>query len=415
MFYSLLEMDVKTLIAALFWGNLTSVCLIASYHFAGDHVKDNRLSRTYLLAKICQTMAWFFLFFRNSIPDVLSVNFGNTLLLIGFYLEALAMFAIIQEESKWLYRLVAGILLCCAIAFNVVETLRADPSLRIIIASVCVFSILVIPNIKLLFARGITQFKRVVGLFYLLFLALLLPRAFYALSNPINIHSNALIQVLTFLALVMLMIFGLSAYLLLMKEQTDKIISTMATVDALTGLSNRYSFLDRADLAFQKHKVEGISLAILFLDIDFFKKINDTYGHSFGDEVLARFGSIIASNLRSRDFSCRYGGEEFLAFLSGVDDVNTMKITQRIMEQIAMTTFESNPEFRFAVSVGVIHKVPEGQDTLVEYINKADEALYVAKNTGRNKIVDYADLQAGRADGRASPSEREPDHLRWSG
>ncbi len=192
-----------------------------------------------------------------------------------------------------------------------------------------------------------------------------------------------------FMALIFLMIFSVTAYLLLLKEKADKIINMMATTDFLTRLHNRYSFLDAWKIAFDKHKLEGMPIAILFLDIDHFKKVNDTYGHAFGDDVLARLGSIIRLSLRKCDLSCRYGGEEFVVFLSRNDTAEAHAVARKIMDEIARSSFAQHPEFAFSASIGIMAGVPQDHDTFMEYIENADRALYAAKKNGRNRIEEY--------------------------
>ena len=387
---SLLALDVKTLIGILFWGNLICALLITTYRFSSHPLPtESRLANNYILAKLCQGFAFFCLFFRVDLPPVISVNVGNTLLLTGFYLEALAMLIVVQENRRVVRRLVLILFLIATVAFNGVEALYPDSSVRISIASLCVFSILAIPNGKLLLARDISRFKRLVAFFYTFFLMLQLPRAIYAMKHPVTIYSSFLIQEVTFLSLVLLLLFSLSSYLLLMKEDADRTIGFMASMDLLTGLANRYSFLEGAERIFESHKHNGKQLALVFMDIDSFKRINDTYGHVFGDEVLARVGEIIKGSLRSDDLSSRYGGEEFIMLLPNTDRENACKITQRILDEIAKAVFPKHPDFAFTISAGLNSEVPRASETLTEYIEKADRALYEAKIRGKNRVVDY--------------------------
>ncbi|UQZ87886.1 hypothetical protein C4J81_01090 [Deltaproteobacteria bacterium Smac51] len=393
--YPLLNIDVKTLISVLFWGNITSVLLVYSYRFSTSHKQDRALSLYYVLAKSFQSLAYFFLFFRGQLPEFFSVNCGNTFLFIGFYWEARAMLAIIGKRDPKILKACLAILIIAIIGFNTIDFFLPDSSLRVMLASICVFCILVIPNLKLLLTRDVSHFKRLVGVFYLFFLCLLLPRAVYALFYSIDILTNFFIQTLTFLSLVLLMIFTLSAYLLLMKEHTDKLITEMATTDALTGLSNRRSFMEAAVKVFERHRQDKKSLALLFFDIDSFKLANDTYGHGFGDLVLVRLADVIRNSLRNEDLSCRYGGEEFVVMLPSSTTRIAWKVGQRIMEGIASSFFIQQPDFKFTVSIGITDGVPEDGENLDLYLKHADEALYAAKNNGKNMIVEYRKPEAG--------------------
>lgn len=388
MIESLLTLDVRTLVAVLFLGNAISVGLIFAYYWRGRRDRDSRISDHYLPAKACQAAAYALLMSRGVLPDVVSVNLGNTLLLFGFYLEAIAMLATIQENG-FSEKLLGGIAAVCIVAFNVMEFVRPDSSLRVAVASLCVFLILVIPCIRLFISKNSTSFKRLVGVFYMFFLVLQLPRAFYALAGDTSVLANSPIQALTFLALVLLLIFSLPAYLLLMKERTDKIIAAMASTDFLTGLSNRYFFLEAAERAFARLKVDGKSVAVLFMDIDYFKNVNDTYGHSFGDAVLVALGRVVRECVRPTDLTCRYGGEEFVVLLPDANKFHAFKVADRIRRVIAKAEFPDNPDFSFRVSVGVTDGIPERDDSLELFINRADSALYTAKRSGRDQVVEY--------------------------
>lgn len=386
MFASMLRLDVKTLMEVLFLGNLVSVALILAYTWCGS--AGTRVGKHYLPAKLFQAMSYFLLMSRGTMPDFYSVNLGNTLLLFGFYLESLAMLVIIQEFGT-LGKCLTGMLIACVVAFNIIEFARPDSSIRVAVSSVCVFSIMVVPNLLLIFSRNTTSFKRWAGIFYLGFLVFLLPRAYYAATTEMGILTNSLIQTLTFLSLVMLLIFSLPAYLLLMKEDSDKVIQEMATTDYLTGLSNRYSFLEAAERAFRRHRVDGKYVSVIFFDIDYFKSINDTYGHAFGDTVLVALGKVVRESLRPTDLSCRYGGEEFVIFLPDATMLTAVKVSERIRMEMKNLRFKEQPDFHFTVSVGVTDGIPGKDDSLDLYISQADAALYTAKKSGRDQIVEY--------------------------
>ena len=386
--YPLLNIDVKTLVSVLFWGNLISMMLVFSFHLANPLSRDKALSSYYVLAKLFQSVAYFMFFFRGVLPDVMSVNGGNTLLIIGFYWEARSMLTIIKSDNGTCYKIITALALICIVLFNMVEVLWPDkPPLRVFVASICVFLTLCLPTLKLLFGQKVTNFKRVVRLFYIVFLSMLLPRAFAALENSTSLLSNSLIQTMTFLALVLLMIFSLSAYLLLIKEGTDKILHAMATTDALTGLWNRYTFIPSAERMFDKHKSSLSSLALVFFDIDDFKQINDKYGHGAGDTVLQYFAEALRKGIRNMDIACRYGGEEFLVLLPRANADAALMVGQRVQNTFAKIFDENQTAFTCTISGGIATGIPDGTDTLQTFINRADSALYAAKKTGKNKLL----------------------------
>ncbi len=304
-----LNLDARTLLMVLFAGNMISVGLISAFYYAADTGRDWASSRHLFLAKALMGVGFFLMLERNFVSPLVSVNLGNTINFIGFYFEALSMLRILNE-TQLARRYLLPVSVIGILGFNVIEFLYADTSLRVASASICLILILSLPCARLFVSPNSGKFKRWVGVLYLCILVMLFPRTVYALTTDMHLFTNAYIQTLTFLAMALQLVFSLPAYLLLIKEDSDQIIARMATTDMLTGLPNRYSFLDSAQRVFLRSRFSGGMLSVLFLDIDFFKAINDKYGHSFGDEVLAAVGHSIRDCLRPTDLSCRYGGGE---------------------------------------------------------------------------------------------------------
>ena len=175
--------------------------------------------------------------------------------------------------------------------------------------------------------------------------------------------------------------------------KTIKSITTyldyLAKTDTLTQVANRHSFLKNAPSFFDFHIRLGNPIAILFFDIDNFKSINDKFGHAFGDDVLKNFANIVSEAIRSFDLFCRYGGEEFILLLSNTDQVNAISIGKRIMKNIEQTVFSERPDFKYSTSAGLFTNIPQKGESVEEYINKADQAMYLAKKNGKNRIEVY--------------------------
>ncbi|MGI6152667.1 MAG: diguanylate cyclase [Christensenellaceae bacterium] len=161
----------------------------------------------------------------------------------------------------------------------------------------------------------------------------------------------------------------------------------MASTDPLTELTNRNGFLIKAPVVYTTCKIERLPLTLLFFDLDHFKQVNDEYGHPFGDEVLKAFAAIIRQETGIDDVCCRYGGEEFILLLSDCGASDGRATADRILEAVRGIRFQSHPNFSITVSIGMITGVPGKYDTLNGYIQSADNALYMAKENGRNQVV----------------------------
>ena len=159
-----------------------------------------------------------------------------------------------------------------------------------------------------------------------------------------------------------------------------------ANTDALTKLLNRRSFdeiLERALSLFQKNK---IPISLVMLDLDHFKKLNDTYGHEAGDHVLSEFSRILKKNVRMEDSVFRYGGEEFAMVAHGNTRDDIIQFVERILHEVRTTRLNyKGQQISLTCSAGV-ETIHEGL-TKSELIQRADAALYYAKNTGRDRVV----------------------------
>jgi diguanylate cyclase (GGDEF)-like protein len=166
----------------------------------------------------------------------------------------------------------------------------------------------------------------------------------------------------------------------------------MATTDGLTGLFNHRCFQDRVAEELERIKRYPENLSILLMDIDHFKRFNDTYGHPIGDKVLKMAADTFKRSLRKVDFAARYGGEEFVAILVNTDKRGAVKMGERIRKNIEneIITIDSK-DMNITVSVG-ISTYPKDSSDKKGLIHLADKALYYAKGTGRNKCVHYRDI-----------------------
>jgi len=180
-----------------------------------------------------------------------------------------------------------------------------------------------------------------------------------------------------------------SAAVSLKNAERFELIRTMATTDGLTGLVNHRQFQARYEEVMARARRSGSPFAVLLLDVDRFKAVNDTYGHPVGDEVLRAVAARLAETVRSVDLAARYGGEEFVALLENCGADGGMAMGERIREAIAGTPVPSAAgDLKVSVSVGVAC-YPEQGDSREVILEHADQALYAAKDGGRNQVRLY--------------------------
>ena len=169
-------------------------------------------------------------------------------------------------------------------------------------------------------------------------------------------------------------------------ERLNDDLQQMSSVDGLTGLFNRRYWQERFDSHFKLlRRRESISTALM-LDIDHFKKINDTYGHQAGDEVIKTLARVIQKSIRETDLAGRYGGEEFAIILVDSNQSNAMKVADRIRRLAeAMAVEHEGQLIKFTVSVG-ISEYRTGITSNMVWLEQADRALYLSKHSGRNCV-----------------------------
>ncbi len=168
------------------------------------------------------------------------------------------------------------------------------------------------------------------------------------------------------------------------------ILETNATTDSLTGVWNRLKAMDALENEMNRARREKASVALMMIDIDFFKQVNDTFGHLTGDTVLRETAIRMKEQLRSYDFIGRFGGEEFVVVAPGVGPDQAMKEGERLRKVVGDTTINTADGFvGVTISVGVTLYDPAKDDrlTIEDLLERADHALYASKANGRDRVT----------------------------
>jgi two-component system, cell cycle response regulator len=177
----------------------------------------------------------------------------------------------------------------------------------------------------------------------------------------------------------------------ILNAQLHEQIKRQAHLDPLTGIPNRRHFFETAEVEFQRSQRYRHNLAVIMLDIDFFKNINDTFGHEVGDQMLTKVAETCRSRIRTTDLVGRYGGDEFLILLPETDIAGAKGIAESIQTTIENQTSPVEDNLvRITVSLGIAMKSESTLD-LVQLLRFADEAMYAAKQAGRNQIIIYGE------------------------
>ncbi len=192
----------------------------------------------------------------------------------------------------------------------------------------------------------------------------------------------------------LLWIMSLVADNLLTREETNEGLLRFAFTDYLTGLRTRGYFEQQLELEFKRSERKNQGFALLMVDIDFFKTLNDRYGHHVGDKVLREVTSLLATDMREVDTVARYGGEEFVIILPETTELEAIYVAQRLRKTVQQARYEAiipqgNEQLTISIGIAMYPSDAQNRRSLIE---AADAALYAAKKGGRNQVLTYSHI-----------------------
>ena len=275
--------------------------------------------------------------------------------------------------------------------------IRHDILLAIVLSAL-IFSVIYFYSARLTFSRDegvVGNLFWIVSSLYLLMALLMLGRAVYASQASVEIFESFAtwpINAYTFMLGAVSQFFISSLFVLMLSYKLNQSLESIATIDGLTSILNRRGLEDAALKMQDMCKRINLSMTVILIDIDHFKKVNDKYGHLTGDDVLRHIAKVVAGILRSSDVFGRYGGEEFCAFLPNTTEGDAIGLAERIRAGVEASPLklERGP-IKTTISIGVADSVRAGYD-FKGLIAAADGALYSAKNGGRNQVVSYTQI-----------------------
>jgi diguanylate cyclase (GGDEF)-like protein len=198
-----------------------------------------------------------------------------------------------------------------------------------------------------------------------------------------NVGLKAAIRALPYWIIVMFIL--VLAYLLMRLRESMKEVSRLATTDALTGTLNRRGFAFEATVLLAHCRRRDKSVCLLVLDVDSFKSVNDRYGHAVGDKVLKFVADALRDLVRDEDLISRFGGDEFLVLFPETDLAQAEAVAERVRAYIEAEVIDTETNCQVTVSIGCT-QISVDED-LARAIARSDDALYVAKDKGRNRVV----------------------------
>jgi diguanylate cyclase (GGDEF)-like protein len=219
----------------------------------------------------------------------------------------------------------------------------------------------------------------------------LLPYAPLIVSDPFvdgRPHTTWILSLGAIPMLAATLILAIFAHVIVQWRNREEELRELCKIDYLTGVHNRRSFMELADLEFARARRYEKALAVVIVDVDHFKRVNDDHGHSVGDEVLKLVAKILAAEVRRYDVAARYGGEEFAILLAETNEEQARVMAERCREQIEGTELVmKGSTVRVTASIGIAAYPRDGVTRIEQLIDLADQALYRAKESGRNRIA----------------------------
>ena len=397
---TLLAVDGRTMLMVM----LVSCVLMATvlwFAFAG-RFRDGLGKWT--ISLWVQAFAWLLFAGRGFIPDLLSIAAANGLLALAWSLQFAAIIEFRRRRvPHWLlWAPTAGIFILFLALIGNPRAQLAAGSWLYGAANVLVASAVLRGR-----PRHIFRARWLLASCYLIAAVTLIVRgigsraeqeAFAAVMAPYAYEG------LLYLGIYALIVAGSLAFLLMHKERSDEESSRLATTDPLTGVFNRRTFIELAEQELARTRRAGAPLAFMMLDLDHFKRVNDTYGHLTGDEVLVSFTRLIKDCVRRGDLIVRYGGEEFCVLLPGTPLSAATALAERIRATTASSALTAKP-FKVTVSIGLTAFTGDAVTALGDLLGRADEALYRAKGEGRNCVVALPLTEGGGAAQQTLPLE----------
>lgn len=341
-----------------------------------------------------QSIAWMLIFLRGSINEYFSTVIAYTLLLLSmvFFYQALMAFKEKPFSKKIFYSLIG----LAFVLFNIFTYIYPNPILKTVTIAL-IGSFLAFLSSYLLFFNRENKTKiseRIMGIGFFviglspLFTLLTITLNSYKMSTVL---SGIIIQNISFAFIFIAILILTSSFMLMINDKFLGEILRLATMDSLTEIYNRAAMEKLIEKEIDRSKRYNLPMSLLLLDLDHFKKINDTYGHQTGDFTLQKMVSVIVNVLRDHDMIGRFGGEEFTVLLPDTDLVNAHIVAERIRDIVAKTSVTAGSKsFNLTISIGLA-ALNVHEDDFQELFRRADLGLYKAKQTGRNRVVAVRD------------------------
>lgn len=341
------------------------------------------------------------IFIIETIPLNIRAFLGGLSMVFGLalYFVAIKVF----EQRKFATEIVTKVFLVILVINLAITLFSSNEYISILFNTVlCVlFSIMSgLLLLKLSQSRQKSLAHLFTGVFFMVFAGLTAYRLFILSLDqvsPVTQLNDWTQNEFTFLACMLSVLAINFGFTSMVNDRLGQQLSYAAGHDWLTGVMNRGRLEQTAELIISNSILYGQTQAMLLLDLDRFKRVNDTYGHLSGDIVIKKFAELLSDSIRAEDILGRFGGEEFCIVMPNTNERQAAVMAERIREQFdAMPIELDNHQIRCTVSIGVCDSSDAGND-FKDMFEAADKSLYAAKHAGRNKVILFSELLKAEA------------------
>jgi len=388
------DLDTRTIMVMF---SMLTFMFFGLLELAGLHVGSIRGVRQWAVANLCISLGLSLAYFYTSPTPGhnWAIVLGAMLIAAGIGLQFTGIQAFKEERSDW--RIVL-LVVCVALFQNLwFGVLHPDISARAIansflfcvIYAACARALLINIEPPLRTAYWFTGVSFVVLVVVMLVRGVVIWRS---LPESYGIYVNTPLNPLSFFIACMIQLCVTFGFLLMLNYRLITDLQNIASRDALTGALNRRCLEEEATRLKARCTRTGEILAVMMIDIDHFKSINDRYGHPVGDNVLRCLADIAHTSVRTDDYFARYGGEEFCILLPSTTEREAWELAERLRQTYAQSTLNAGEEsINITVSIGVADSTSIGLE-FTSLVAAADQALYRAKQEGRNRVVSYTSM-----------------------
>lgn len=379
-------LDPRTLLFSLILAN--SLMVLSLFVAASVKGREQGLNK-WAIAVLLETLTWLLVAARGVVPDELSIVAANMFKAASHALILAAIYEFQRREfALWKFFV--------PVVMTLVATgLLIDDIAGRFIWGGLIYAFQLVLIVQALMSDSETRKGRAWRLLFggaIMIFAVLVMRAVAAgsglvdFAQPQNHVAIHWVQVISFIAVMATALLGSVGFVLMIKERTDREIMHLAMTDSLTGVPNRRALIEQAELV--RAQRSGHPMSLLMIDIDHFKRINDTYGHPLGDEVLRQAAALMGKRLRAGDVLGRYGGEEFCVIAPDTDSEGAQILAESLREILAATPLQTEAgAITITISIGFTCCATTGAREMKDLLAEADVALYQAKQAGRNRVV----------------------------